>query len=223
MGSYDGSLYAVNAMTGRVSWTYPTGNFINGAPAVVGNLAVFGGCDGLLHAVSLLDGREASAIPAGSYIPASPPYLRAGPLRVPLPAGCSAWTIATAKIAWQVGGEIGQDGAGSAGFFSSPAAGAGVVVIGSRDGRLDCVDAATGKRRWTWDAGAAVDGSPVIAGDAIVVGTMDGRLVVLSLADGRQRWSYEIGGPIAGSPALAAGMVIVGSDDGSLYAFGAPP
>ena len=70
VGSYDGSLYGVDARNGRVAWTFPTGNFINGAPAVVGNLAVFGGCDGLLHAVSLLDGKEVSAVPAGSYVPA---------------------------------------------------------------------------------------------------------------------------------------------------------
>ncbi len=88
---------------------------------------------------------------------------------------------------------------------------------------LLCVDASTGKARWTWDAASAVDGSPVIAGDSLVVGTMDGRLVVLSLADGRERWSYEIGGPLAGSPAIAGGIVIVGSEDGSVYAFGAAP
>ncbi len=140
VGSYDGSLYAVNARTGRVSWTYATGNFINGAPAVVGNLAVFGGCDGLLHAVSLLDGKEASAIPAGSYIPASP-AVSAGRAFAGTAAGrLLCVDIATAKIAWQVGGESSQDGARSAGFFSSPAAGAGVVVVGSRDGSVVCLD-----------------------------------------------------------------------------------
>ena len=56
----------------RRAWSFETGNFINGAPAVVGNLVVFGGCDARLHLVSGIDGSETAVIDTGSYIPGSP-------------------------------------------------------------------------------------------------------------------------------------------------------
>ena len=61
MGSYDGLLYALSADRGKLLWSYQTENFINGAPAITGNLAVFGGCDARLHLVSALDGRPQAA------------------------------------------------------------------------------------------------------------------------------------------------------------------
>ena len=57
VGSYDASLYCFEAGTGELRWKYETDNYINGAPAVDGNLTVVGGCDEILHIVSVSEGK----------------------------------------------------------------------------------------------------------------------------------------------------------------------
>jgi len=59
---------------------------------------------------------------------------------------------------------------------SSPAVAGGRVYVGSSDGKLYVLDAATGTRQWEFDAGDAITASPAIAGGRVVVGAQDGRL-----------------------------------------------
>jgi eukaryotic-like serine/threonine-protein kinase len=105
-------------------------------------------------------------------------------------------------------------------FFSSPAVGKDVVVVGGRDKLLHCIKRADGKPVWSFATRGKVDSSPVICGDRVVVGSDDGRLYVVSLDKGKELWSYEIGQPVASSPAVAYGRVVVGADDGLVYCFG---
>jgi outer membrane protein assembly factor BamB len=51
VGSYDTSMHCVDAATGKEVWTYQTGNWINGAPAIAAGEVVFGGCDATLHVI----------------------------------------------------------------------------------------------------------------------------------------------------------------------------
>ena len=104
-------------------------------------------------------------------------------------------------------------------FFSSPAIGEDVVVVGGRDNRLHCVSRDDGKLIWTFQALGEVDSSPVICGDKVVVGSEDGRFYMLNLSDGSKVWSYEMGQGVSSSPAIANGIVVVGCDDGYVYAF----
>jgi outer membrane protein assembly factor BamB len=105
-------------------------------------------------------------------------------------------------------------------FFSSPAVGERLVVLGGRDEHVHCVRRDNGAKVWTFKTQGEVNSSPVICGDKVIVGSDDGRLYLLALADGRQLWSYEMGQPVTSSPAVAGGLVVVGCDDGYVYAFG---
>jgi outer membrane protein assembly factor BamB len=59
---------------------------------------------------------------------------------------------------------------------SSPALAGGRVFVGSNDGKLYVLDAATGQKKWEFDAGDAITASPAIAGGRVVVGSADGRI-----------------------------------------------
>jgi outer membrane protein assembly factor BamB len=50
------------------------------------------------------------------------------------------------------------------------------VYVGSSDGKLYVLDAATGQKRWEFDAGKAITASPAIAAGRIVIGAQDGRI-----------------------------------------------
>jgi hypothetical protein len=96
-------------------------------------------------------------------------------------------------------------------FFSAPgpAAGAGIVVVPSSDGKLHAYTLLKGAPKWTSpgpnDVGA---GSPVIAGSVVFApgATM---FQALDLNSGAQKWSYT--GPCTGNistPALSGGIVV---------------
>jgi len=212
VGSYDNKLHCVDSGTGKVVWTYQTESFVNGAPAVSQGVAVFGGCDARIHVIAVADGNAAAQIDTGAYIAGSAALVDGHAyvgnydnvlIKADIAAGTILWKYSDAD----------------APFFSSPAVGQDVVVVGGRDNRVHCIRCSDGERVWTFATLGAVDSSPVICGDKVAVGCEDGRLYMLKLSDGRKVWSYEIGQAVTSSPAVAGGIIIVGSNDGFLYAF----
>ena len=127
-------------------------------------------------------------------------------------------------------------------IVSSPAVSGGVVYVGSADGGLYAVEAATGKLRWRFDAHGDVNSSPAVSGDIVFVVSLDGNLYAVDAATGKQRWSFATQGehrftaagilgalPSAeimpdpwdfflSSPTVVAGAVYFGSGDGHIYA-----
>jgi len=218
VGSYDNRIHCVRLQTGLPVWQFESESFINGAPAVSGDLVVFGGCDAKLHLVSAPDGREIAAVDTGSYIAGSA-AVAGGRAFVGNYAGSLLCVdMEKRETAWRYGGDD-----GGSPFLSSPAVSREHIVAGSRDRAVHCLASGNGKAVWTFRTGGDVDASPVICGERVVAGSGDGRLYLLSLADGSVLWSYDIGEVISGSPAVAAGCVIVGAEDGVVYAFSGLP
>ncbi|HZF10667.1 MAG TPA: PQQ-binding-like beta-propeller repeat protein [Thermoanaerobaculia bacterium] len=113
---------------------------------------------------------------------------------------------------------------------STPLVAGGTVYLGSGDGSLYALDAATGQEKWRFATGGAIHSSPALAGgagDLVLFASRDRRFYALDAQTGRQRWSVVFGPdlPFAwawdyflSSPAVVDGRVFVGSGDGNLYA-----
>ncbi|MGW4985906.1 outer membrane protein assembly factor BamB family protein, partial [Streptomyces mirabilis] len=50
------------------------------------------------------------------------------------------------------------------------------VYVGSRDSSLYAVDAATGRKRWSFLTGSAVSSSPAVVDGVVYFGSVDGNL-----------------------------------------------
>ena len=215
VGSYDNFVYSVDAQTGERRWRFETENYINGAPAVVGDHAIFGGCDGYVYVVSIARGQLVSQIELGSPI-ASTIAVRGDSAYIGHYGNAFARIDLQAKeIVW----EFNED---ETPFFSSAAIVDDRVVFGSRARRVYCVNDETGEQNWSFLVPGQmrrVDSSPVICGDKVVIGSESGRLFVLRLETGEEVWSFEVGEAITASPAVVNGMIIIGSEDGAVYAF----
>ena len=99
----------------------------------------------------------------------------------------------------------------------------GLVVVGSLDGRVRCLNGTTGAVLWTADGGPGADGAAgiVLATPAIdangtaFMGTDGGTLLALIVTTGRARWNVSVGGPVWSSVALGPGHALyvgAGSD-----------
>ena len=214
VGGYDNTLHALD-LRGKPSWTYTTDSFINGAPAIAGDTAIFGGCDATLHIVSISNGTKRATVDLGAYAAASP-AIRKGRAYVGHYGGqLHCIDLASPpRILWSYGDEDGGEA-----FLSSPAITEQRVIVGCRDKKLHCINAADGSAMWTFKTGGDVDSSPVICDGKVVFGSRDGRLYMVGLAKGNALWRYDAGSPILASPAVVNGTLVVATTGGQVLAW----
>jgi len=102
----------------------------------------------------------------------------------------------------------------------------GVLYAGGFDRRLHCIDAATGKRLWTFDgAHAGYRTSPLVAENLVLLGNRDGTFYAVHAhgtpKQGTLAWTYPTEAPINYSAACKDGVVYFASMDMHAYALGA--
>lgn len=107
---------------------------------------------------------------------------------------------------------------------AGPAAGDGLVVVGTSDGQVLAVEAATGAKRWQVRLTGEVLAAPVVAGTTIVVRTVDGRVHALASDTGKGRWVNEQQVPRltlrgTAAPVIAGDTVVCGFDNGKVSAY----
>jgi outer membrane protein assembly factor BamB len=97
----------------------------------------------------------------------------------------------------------------------------GVVYVGSYDGYVYALSAATGDKLWSFLTGGEIFSSPAVADGVVYVGSNDQNVYALTATTGAELWSYTTGYDVVSSPAVANGVVYIGSEDGSVYALNA--
>lgn len=129
------------------------------------------------------------------------------------------------------------DGAGRSGVRLQPAYADGKLYLISTDGKLEALDAATGKEIWKQSTrvgngiwpfkrkkpgpDARYAGGPAVSGNLLVVGTLDGHVYGVDATTGKQLWSAEVDDEVISPPAIDAGTVYVRTNSGYVYAFDA--
>jgi outer membrane protein assembly factor BamB len=172
------------------------------------NLIVWGGGDGWAYGfdpIPVMDEDEGVAVLKEAWrYDCNPPTYRAKedgtPIKYATYKGPSEVIGTTILHEGRVYAIIGQD----------PEHGDGV-------GRLNCIDAATGKAVWTFDdTGRSI--STVSVSDGLVYAAeYDGDLHCLDAATGKELWKHETQSRIWGSSLVADGKVYLPTEDGDVY------
>lgn len=124
-----------------------------------------------------------------------------------------------------------------AGTWAPPVVADGAIYIGTSAGEFHAVNAADGRRLWTWrDAATPIDGCAVVSGETVYFLDTKTNLIALNRTDGSRRWTVPLhddhlaGKPVANNPTFnhrAAYPLVVddtiycGSSDGGIYALDA--
>lgn len=215
-----------------IAWRRNLGSPIRGSAMIFGNAIAVGTTRGELVLLSAESGNVIRKINTGSAITATPAVLdnniyfsdRAGTLYCYDSKGRLQWKQRLGKsmdYPW-----------GFDNYTSSPVIFQHNVIIGSADGHLYALDAASGKVQWKYNAGAVVRATPTIDGNACYVGDVNGMFHKVDVKTGVLAWKSATRGfqydnekfgydrkAIIGAAAVAGKHVIVGSRDGNLYAF----
>jgi outer membrane protein assembly factor BamB len=224
------TIYALSASTGRISWkttvTASADGNVDGPVAVSGHgeYVVAAGNDGHVYALNAATGAIRWNVRAGGGIHRGGPAIYSGVVYVAEGRGdgpegggfdVCALQVSDGRLLWR--SYAGDD------IHVTPAAGAGMVVIGSVDEGLRAMDSATGALRWTTSYEGEVWGDPVLANGVVYVGTDTG-FVVHSAATGGLLSSVDWSGTMANmaSPAVVNGRVYTATGDGMVVVLGLP-
>ena len=74
VGSRDRRLHAINRVTGKAVWVFPTQGWIDGSPTVLDDVVYFGSDDGRFYAVDAKTGKELWNIELGGTVLGSPAF-----------------------------------------------------------------------------------------------------------------------------------------------------
>jgi outer membrane protein assembly factor BamB len=211
VGSSDGYLYALDALTGQAVWRYNAGSPIASSPAVSGGTVLVGSRDGTLHGVSASNGSGEWTLETGQELPLAWgyegwDYIMSSPT---LAGGLAYWGGGDGYVRAldpQSGRErwtFNTQGR----IRSSPAISEGILVIGNSQGFVFALDAETGEEHWRFEtAGASMDSaefgfdrrqvsaSPTISRGVVYIGSRDAFLYALDAKTGTVRWTFEEGG-----------------------------
>lgn len=99
-----------------------------------------------------------------------------------------------------------------------PALRDGTLYVGSGDGHLHAVDAATGKRAWRFPAKGKIRSDALVDATRVYVGSFDGHVYAVDRKDGKELWRQDTTAPVTSSPALIDGKIVVGNRGPGLVA-----
>jgi outer membrane protein assembly factor BamB len=207
-GSAD--LFALNASTGELLWSYPTFGPPEYSPAVVDGVVYFGGYQGDVYA---LDARSGALL--WSYT--SPGFtwgltVAHGAVYYDSGSTVSAVNAKTGALLWTYVTEFP--------YGSQIAVADGVVYVGSsgqNEGKIYALNARTGNVLWTYLTEAEL--APVVA-NGIVYVTSEYKVYALKASTGALLWKFATGN-YNRSPAVVQNVIYVGSDNGFIYALNA--
>jgi outer membrane protein assembly factor BamB len=123
-----------------------------------------------------------------------------------------ALSMRSGKVAWQ------HHTPGSPRMASSPAVNGDEIVYHTMAGHVYVLDRRNGHRKWSWNAGSAIESSPVVVKGIDYFGTAGGEMYALDVRRHKLRWKRYLGAKITSSAAIAGSRLFIGDYAGRLWA-----
>jgi len=196
IGSGDQHVYALDAATGTLKWSFATGDVVHAAPALANNTVYIGSWDRNLYAIDAATGKKKWRYTTGNDTTiynqiglASSPAVVSGMVFVGGRDGkFHAVSAETGKLVWTHDNRGGWT-------IASPAVRDGVVYFPTSDGtRFKALDAKTGAVKFDLQNKAVSFSSPALVGDVAFYGTSDGYLQAVNLTTGTIRNTFRTEG-----------------------------
>jgi eukaryotic-like serine/threonine-protein kinase len=234
VGSLDGNVYAIDAKTGQVAWTYRTGNKVRGTAVVDNGVVYIGSWDENFYALDAKTGQLNWEYPIGGEVQSTAlvtgglvicPSRKASVVAMDVQTGEKKWEYSYGNNMW---------------VESSPALYNDQVLIGSSGSRMVvALHSDSGEVASAHFSVAFHWSTPMVLNDTVYIGgagfsdPQNGGLFALKLTDGKMsmtsdsrrilsipdtlEYSGKISG-VAGSPITEDGVIYFGALDGKLYA-----
>jgi serine/threonine protein kinase len=205
VGSADGVVYSLDALTGNRIWRFQTGGAIISSPVEVDGKIHIASSDGTIYAISAVDGSPTWKVNGSAPFVATP-IIHSDLLIAPaLDGTIRAIAIKDGAIKWTYK-------AGDA-IVSSPQVLENLVVFGSKDKTIRAISLDKAIHHWTFQSSAPIVSSPLVSTDSVYFGSLDGTFSALEAASGKVMWQYQADKPIITKGTLELATVTICSED----------
>jgi eukaryotic-like serine/threonine-protein kinase len=233
IGSSDGFVYVLDAVSGVEKWRFNANSPINSAPAVQNNNVYITTRDGRLLAINISTQKLLWEFKSGAEIPFAWGH-ESGDFYISSP------TVFDNKIffgggdgfLYAVNAESGRElwkFKTKGRIRSTPAVNKNIVYVGSFDGDLYAIDAVSGQLKWRFETEGShlnsaefgfdrksIQSSPAVTADnKVIFGSRDGFIYAVDAMTGKELWRVDHDSSwINSSPACVGGFVYAGTSDG---------
>jgi outer membrane protein assembly factor BamB len=185
-GSWDKKMYALDAETHRVKWTFSTGDKIKDAAAYSNGTLYFGSYDHKVYAVDANTGKARWSGHAVGTFYATPAVAYGRVFIGSTDRRVYAFGAKSGHLLWaRATGDF---------VYSSAAIWNRIVYVGSYDGHFYALAAETGDVRWSFDAHGSISGSPTVMDGIVYFSTFKNRTYGLDARTGKKIWEFGDGG-----------------------------
>lgn len=232
VGSLSGTLFVVDAQSGKLAWRYGTGDAIRATPVIADGTLYFGSWDDHVYAIDLASQRLLWRADSGGIVQSTPAVGQGKVIVGSRSAKLIALDARTGAESWHR--KIAED----SWVESSVMLAGNRFYIGSSDLLILSAHAVDdGRELWKFRTGGWTWATPQLANGTVYVGamsafpyyfegvTLESGFFALDAETGEQKWRFTprategyITGGVAVAPVIADGVVYVGALDGRLYA-----
>lgn len=211
----------------QVMWKFSTDGELWSSPVIHGGAVILGSDDGNIYSLDRASGEKKWQFAAGSMVRSRGVICDGNVLFTGDDGALHALDAAVGTPVWKAdlgSGDISRRLPDPGPPYdydyltSSPVCAGDAVYIGSADGHIYSVEAATGAVRWKFKTGGRVRSTPLVHEGRVYAGSWDHHLYCLGAESGDEIWKFDTGGIVQGSPAYGAGNIFIGSRNPKIFA-----
>lgn len=206
IGSDNNKLYAIDANTGKLKWSYSTFGKVY-TPTAKNRMVFAASFDNYIYALDF-NGNLKWQYNTGSSI-SSPPIVYNNKLYGGFDRHIYSIYINN--------GSLNKKYRTDDIIESTPSVGQGVIYVGSNDNFIYAFDAENMNLKWKYPARSGISSSPSVIKGRVIIGSKDSSVYALDAGNGALKWSKKTNGPVISSPAVFENSVYIGSNDNMLY------
>jgi len=210
-GSYGSKLYCLERWSGKLVKEFSGAGYVNSAPAVGNNLAVFADCGGQLSVVR--NGSELATMALGDYIPSSPVLFAEGRAAVINYSG-SFKIIDVDRLQLLQEVNLGNDEP----YLLSPVLSGGVLAVISGRGTVMAFKADDLQELFRIELDRKFTAAEAYEGK-IILSSEDGMICALSMPELKPLWKVDTLCSFQDRFAAVNNNLLIADEDGNLYCY----